>query len=166
MSVSGADFSELYRRERGRLGRVGHAVTRDPRDAEEVVHDVFVRLLAGRVEPRGEGLLVRMARNLAIDRLRRRRHREAARPAVAATTAAAVPGPEAAMAAREDLRDLVGLLAAMPARRRRAFLLDRLDGMPQAEIARTLGVSLSTVEKDLRAALELCLAWKRRRDGG
>lgn len=164
MSVSGADFSELYRRERGRLGRVGHAVTRDPRDAEEVVHDV--RLLAGRVEPRGEGLLVRMARNLAIDRLRRRRHREAARPAVAATTAAAVPGPEAAMAAREDLRDLVGLLAAMPVRRRRAFLLDRLDGMPQAEIARTLGVSLSTVEKDLRAALELCLAWKRRRDGG
>lgn len=166
MTVSEADFSELYLRERGRLGRIGHAVTRDPRDAEEVVQDVFVRLLAGRVEPRGEGLLVRMARNLAIDRLRRRRHREAARPAVAATTAAAVAGPEAAVAAREDLRDLVGLLAAMPARRRRVFLLDRLDGMPQAEIARTLGVSLSTVEKDLRAALELCLAWKRRRDGG
>ena len=38
--------------------------------------------------------------------------------------------------------------------------------MPQAEIARRLGVSLSTVEKDLRAALELCLAWKRQRDGG
>lgn len=54
----------------------------------------------------------------------------------------------------------------MPTRRRQAFLLDRLDGMPQAEIARALGVSLSTVEKDLRAALELCLAWKRGRDAG
>lgn len=166
MSVTSADVSDLYVRERGRLGRVAQAITTDPRETEEIVHEVFVRLLAGGIEPRGEGLLVRMARNLAIDRLRRRRHRDAARPAVAATRAGEVPGPEAALAAREELRDLVGLLAAMPGRRRRAFLLSRLDGMPQAEIARTLGVSLSTVEKDLRAALELCLAWKRARDGG
>ena len=166
MSLSSIDVSDLYVRERGRLGRIGAAITADPRDAEEVVQEVFVRLLAGAVEPRGAGLLVRMARNLAIDRLRRRRHREAARPAVAATAPAEAPGPEAALAAREELRGLVRLLAAMPERRRRSLLMSRLDGLPQAEIARRLGVSLSTVEKDLRAALELCLAWKRQHDGG
>lgn len=159
------NVTDLYLLERSRLGRIGQAITADPRDAEEVVHDVFIRLLAGGVEPCGKGLLVRMARNLAIDRLRRRRHRELARPALAAIAATDAPGPEAALAAREELRDLVGLLGDMPARRRRAFLLSRLDGLPQAEIARTLGVSLSTVEKDLRAALELCLAWKRGREG-
>jgi RNA polymerase sigma factor (sigma-70 family) len=166
MSLSSTDVSDLYVRERGRLGRIGAAITADPRDAEEVVQDVFVRLLAGPVEPRGEGLLVRMARNLAIDRLRRRRYREAARPAVAAAALAETPSPEAALAAREELRALVRLLEAMPERRRRAFVMSRLEDLPQAEIARRLGVSLSTVEKDLRAALELCLAWKRRRDDG
>ena len=165
MSVPLADFSDLYVRERRRLCRIGTAITDDPPEAEEVVQEVFARLIAGRVEPRGEGRLVRMARNLAIDRLRRRRHREAWRPAVAAVTAAEVACPESTLAAREDLRDLVRLLAQMPARRRRTFLMSRLDGTPQAEIARLLGVSLSTVEKDLRAALELCLAWKRARDG-
>lgn len=161
MRVSSVDDTNLYIRECGRIARIAVAITGDPRDSEEVVQDVFVRLLAGAVEPRGEGLLMRMARNLAIDRLRRRRFREAAWPAEATTS----PGPEAALAAREELRDLVGLLATMPARRRRIFLMSRL-GMQQAEIARALGVSLSTVEKDLRTALELCLAWKRRRDGG
>ncbi|PZQ50684.1 MAG: RNA polymerase subunit sigma-70 [Rhodovulum sulfidophilum] len=166
MTAPGADFSDLYLRESGRLRRIGAAITADPRDAEEVTQEVFVRLLAGRVEPRGLGLLTRMTRNLAIDRLRRRRGHAAARPTLALTAAPVEARcPEAALAAREDLRDLARLLAGMPARRRRTFLLSRLEGLPQAEIARQLGVSLSTVEKDLRAALELCLAWKRSRDG-
>ncbi|HMQ93899.1 MAG TPA: sigma-70 family RNA polymerase sigma factor [Amaricoccus sp.] len=165
MNLSSILVSELYVRERGRLGRIGTAITADAREAEDVVQDVFVRLLAGAVEPRGEGLLVRMARNLAIDRLRRRRHREAARPAVAAASATETPDPEAALAAREELRGLVKMLTSMPERRRRTFLMSRLDGMPQAEIARDLGVSLSTVEKDLRAALDICLAWKREHEG-
>lgn len=164
MTASSGEVSDLYLRARGRLGRIGVAITDDPREAEDVVQEVFVRLLAGRVEPAGDGLLVRMARNLAIDRLRLRRRREAARLSVAAAAAVEAPGAEAALAAREDLRDLVRLLAAMPERRRRILLMCRLDGLPQAEIARVLGVSLSTVEKDLRAALDLCLAWRRRRD--
>lgn len=159
-----SEFSDLYQRQRGRIYSIGAAITSDPREAEEVVQDVFVRLVDGRTVVHSDGLLVRMARNLAIDRLRRRRHRETAVPSLVAAATSLCPDPEARLAAREDLRDLVRLLSQMPERRRRTFLMSRLDGMPQAEIARTLGVSLSTVEKDLRAALHVCIDWKRERD--
>jgi RNA polymerase sigma-70 factor (ECF subfamily) len=39
------------------------------------------------------------------------------------------------------------------------FLLNRLDGMTYPAIAKALGVSVSTVEKDMIRALDLCRRW-------
>jgi DNA-directed RNA polymerase specialized sigma24 family protein len=102
MRLTNVDVADIYVRERRRLGCIGMAITADPREAEEVVQDVFVRLLAGAVEPRGKGLFVRMARNLAIVRLRRRRYRDAAQPALATAVASEAPSLDGALAARED----------------------------------------------------------------
>ncbi len=158
-----ADVATLYGAERARLGRVGRRITADPLDAEEIVQDVFLRLMAGEIVPRGGALLTRMARNLAIDRIRRRAQRDASARDVTGVHPDGIPSSETMLEARQELRDLVRLLEGMPARRRRALLLWRLNGMPQAQIARELGVSLSTVEKELHAALETCVAWKRNR---
>jgi len=49
----------------------------------------------------------------------------------------------------------------LPSRVRRAFLLNRLEAMPQQAIATLLGVSLATVERDLRRAFFHCLAQTR-----
>ncbi|QLF92364.1 sigma-70 family RNA polymerase sigma factor [Pseudomonas sp. ABC1] len=50
------------------------------------------------------------------------------------------------------------MLAGLPTRARRAFLLNRLEGLPRQMIAERLGVSQGTVERDLRRAFIHCLA--------
>ena len=44
------------------------------------------------------------------------------------------------------------------------LLLNRLKGWTHVDIAKHLGVSVSTVQKDLKTALEVCLAMAQRID--
>lgn len=62
-------------------------------------------------------------------------------------------GVEAAVAAREQMRMVERLLADLPERCRTIFTLKRIEGLPQREIARRLGVSESIVENDVQKAL-------------
>ncbi|MET3179209.1 UNVERIFIED_ORG: RNA polymerase sigma-70 factor (ECF subfamily) [Variovorax guangxiensis] len=64
--------------------------------------------------------------------------------------------PERIASARSDVRALSRVLGRMPARRRAILVAARVEGQLNDEIARRLDVSLSTVEKELRAALEFC----------
>ena len=49
-------------------------------------------------------------------------------------------------------------LTGLPVRAKRSFLLNRLEGLTQQAIADQLGVSSSTVERELRRAFEHCVA--------
>lgn len=100
-------------------------------------------------------LLFRMARNLVIDRLRQRAvitrlfRSDEAYTQYASSSA----DPERVLIASERLRRALELIDAMPARRRQALLLHRIDGLSYLEIARTMGISVKTVEKHLSAAV-------------
>lgn len=59
---------------------------------------------------------------------------------------------ERGLIARERLREVQSTLAALGPRVELVFRKCRLDGLGQAAIARELGVSLSSVEKDLQKA--------------
>ena len=100
-------------------------------------------------------LLFRMARHLVIDRLRHRAVTTRLFRADESYTqhASASPDPERALLASERLRRALDLIDAMPARRRQALLLHRIDGLSYLEIARTMGISIKTVEKHLSAAI-------------
>ena len=54
------------------------------------------------------------------------------------------------------LRLLVRSRFGMGLRRRRVLLLSRIEGMPNREIAKQLGVTVRTVEMDLKQAVEHC----------
>jgi RNA polymerase sigma-70 factor (ECF subfamily) len=60
--------------------------------------------------------------------------------------------------ARHDLMRVQSLIAGLPERTREIFLLSRLEGLPQREIAARLGVSRPTVEKHLRHAFDAVAA--------
>ena len=61
------------------------------------------------------------------------------------------------IAARIDQKDLLLLIELavdkMPPQRQRIFRMSRIDGIPQPEIARQLGISLKTVEYHIHEAL-------------
>ena len=55
---------------------------------------------------------------------------------------------------------------ALPARCRRVFFLARFDGLSQPQIAAELGIGITTVYKDLKAALAALTEARRRFQGG
>lgn len=56
------------------------------------------------------------------------------------------------------IEEISRALAGLPARVRRSFLLNRLEGLTQQAIADQLGVSLSTIERELRRAFTHCMS--------
>lgn len=64
--------------------------------------------------------------------------------------------PDRVIIAREQLQAINKVLLQMPAKRRRAFLLHRMNGLTVSAVARRLGVSRSTADEHIvRAAADI-----------
>jgi RNA polymerase sigma factor (sigma-70 family) len=154
--MTDSGIQAVYLQERAKLLRLLVARLGNPDEAEDVLQELWVKLQHASLGPVASPLayLFKTANNLAIDRRRSeiwRSVREANWVDVQ-PTAEELPEPVDALIARERLRHVEAAIAALPERAGRAFRLYRLDGMPQKEIARELGVSLSLVEKLLQQA--------------
>lgn len=68
------------------------------------------------------------------------------------------PSPEHRVADRDELQRLGEAIASLPARVRDVFTLRRVEGLPQREVARRLGLSESTVEKHMSRGFYLLTA--------
>lgn len=66
------------------------------------------------------------------------------------------PDAEREIESRSDVELLRRAIAELPERRRRVLLLSRIEDMPHREIASLLGVTVRTVETDLKQAVEHC----------
>lgn len=65
--------------------------------------------------------------------------------------------PEARAVTGEELRRTGALIASLPDKCRQAFVLRRVEGLPQREIAKRMGISENTVEKHIGKALRLLM---------
>lgn len=63
------------------------------------------------------------------------------------------PSAERQVAARQELRLVAEQIATLPARCRQAFILRKVEGLSQKEIAQRMGVTENTVEKQIATAL-------------
>jgi len=132
-----------------------------PHDAADLTQDTFVRALTSRQlntlqEPRA--FLATIARNLLGNTFRRRALERAYLNELAALAPEFMPSEEDMALVREALELIDQLLDGLPLRARHCFLLHRLEGLSQPEIARHLDISLATVERDLRRAFLHCLS--------
>ena len=129
-------------------------------DADELVQDVFLRLVEhlreGRNDEHLRAWLYRVAHTLSINRLKGRRFTENIEPgrwiALAETRPDPVLGPEEQLLARERFRRLASGMAALSAQQRECVCL-RAEGFRYREIAEILGVSVPTVGESLRRAI-------------
>lgn len=129
--------------------------------AEDLSQDTFLRLLArpdlmARAEIRP--LLTTIAKGLMIDQYRRAALERAYHEALAALPPAYSPSAEEQLALLETLVEIDRLLDGLPGLVRRAFLMSQLDGMTYPDIARELGISVSSVQKYMARALKACYA--------
>jgi RNA polymerase sigma-70 factor (ECF subfamily) len=133
--------------------------------AEELVQDLFLTLWRNRGELMiGEAVpsyLFTATRNRAINHLRRERRSGAWDPAVIGRIHDTSVTSEAALLELLDLQDAIERL---PARCRLIFTLSRQQDMSYGEIARSLGLSVKTVEVQMGRALKSLRAWVRGSD--
>ena len=131
----------------------------DGSEVEDIMQELWLRSRA--IDPAGIGnprsYLFRMAHNLVLNRARdttRRRNHEAEWGYVHGCDRNGVVDPvaERGLLARERLDTINKALSGAGERAARIFRRYRIDGIDQRHIAAELDVSLSTVERDLRAA--------------
>jgi RNA polymerase sigma factor (sigma-70 family) len=131
----------------------------NPAEAEDLAHDVFLRLAGIPLEQlrSADAYIFQVAANLLRDRARRWKVRD---DYAAAQVAAAdaeqlethVFDPERIEAARRSLAALVARLRELPERTREIFVLYRIENVPRGTIAQAYGLSISTVEKEVARA--------------
>jgi len=128
--------------------------------AEDLLQELWLRLAAAPdpAAASGLGYMMRAADRLMIDRYRSERQATVrdkawaeAQPGMADGIAPA-PGPERELAARQEMARLEHALGELGPRPAAILRRHRIDGHTQRDIAAEFGISLSTVESDLRRA--------------
>lgn len=130
-----------------------------PHSADDLTQDAFVQVMGSRdllrlEQPRA--FLTTIAKRLLFNHYRRQDIERAYLEALAALPAAEQPSEEVRAIAMETLLELARLLEDLPLPVRQAFLYAQLDGLPYAEIAERLGISLATVKRYLAKAAQRC----------
>lgn len=131
-------------------------------DAEDIAQDTFVRVLKAQRQSLGihiyepRAFLVTIARRLVANFFRRQAIEQAYAETLANMPEAHSPCLETQTMLLDTLIELDQLLEGLGEKVKRAFLLAQIDGLPYAEIADELGVSLRTVKNYIARALVHC----------
>lgn len=154
-------LADLMRQHWQELGRFLARRGTPKEDAEEILQETFIRYAeCSRTENilNTRAWLFRTAGNLAVDYQRRSVNRMPHENDAIQLHALAdnAPDPEECYQAQQRLEFLYQTLLDLPENCRRAFYLNRVEGMTYAEIAATLGVSESMVGKYLVQAMRHC----------
>jgi RNA polymerase sigma-70 factor (ECF subfamily) len=163
-------FAELVSRHEKRLWNFLRRFVRERTAAEDLLQEVFVRMIKSAPEwqptAKVSTWLYTIARNLCTDHARRQVHRDAlsldagARDADAGPRplmdriAAPVLGAESQVIGREIGARIDEAVAALPVEQREVFLMREVMDLPFAEIAAAVGSSEPTVKSRMRYALE------------
>jgi RNA polymerase sigma-70 factor (ECF subfamily) len=149
------------------LRRIG-----DRAEAEDLTQEVFVRLIAAmdRQDVRdADSLVFKIATNLLRDRMRRAASHGKAHISefndhlVSELTREFVEeqSPERLVLARVEISAVLKALAELGERTKDIYVLFRLEGMKQRQIAALYGTGISTVEREVaRATLHLALRFR------
>jgi RNA polymerase sigma-70 factor (ECF subfamily) len=118
------------------------SIVRDEQEAEDLTQHVFMKLITVIVQYQDHGIpfsgwLLRLARNVALDHLRRRR----------ATPTEEVFGADvhADEGVRDRARDLHAALATLPEEQRDVMVMRHVVGLSPGEIAEEMGRSESSI---------------------
>jgi RNA polymerase sigma-70 factor, ECF subfamily len=154
-------FAALYDLYAKPLYSLALRILNDPKEAEDVLQDVFLRIWekAGAFDEAGGkpfSWVVTMTRNKAIDRIRsRQRHsrlfEEASGSIEATSSEAAAPAP--AGVEQDEAAQVRTALNALPKEQRQAIELAFFGGLTHSEIAAALREPLGTVKARIRRGM-------------
>jgi RNA polymerase sigma-70 factor (ECF subfamily) len=147
-------MEDLFRRYSGAVYSVALRVLHDSGQAEDVLQEVFLQLWrtpAAFVQQRGSlgGWLVVIARNRAIDLLRRRKPTDSVEDVVLASSVNVAEEAER----NTTMQKVRQVIAGLPQEQRKTLELAYFEGLSHTEIASRTGDPLGTVKTRIRQAL-------------
>jgi RNA polymerase sigma factor (sigma-70 family) len=138
-------FESLYRRYVKDVYHYALALLRNPADAEDLTQTTFLNAYRAYVKgveiEKPQNWLIKIAHNVARTRYARASRRVREVPLEDHVDLIAVPEED-----RPDLQGVLDALGRLPFNQRSALVLRELEGRSYAEIADTIGVSVSAVE--------------------
>jgi len=161
-------ISEVVRREQSRLHHFIRRRVRDPRDAEDILQEVFCELVEANsllmpIE-HVTGWLFRVARNRIVDLFRKKKPESFSDRAMAGDSDELLgledllpspdAGPEALYARGVLLDELVQALGELPEEQRKVFVGHELEGRSFKQMAEAAGVSVNTLLSRKRYAVK------------
>lgn len=157
----GGALAGAFWEERDALYRYALRHLRDPSDAEDAVHDAFIRLSTGapRAVASPRAWMFRVLRNLCVDRLRRARRRDAQPEAEIAVSlhaaGAEIRTAEAELATSEALARAAAAIERLPREEAQVLTLKVAGGLSYEEIAYLTDASIGAVRARLHRARKL-----------
>lgn len=147
-------MEDIFRRYSGVVYSVALRVLHDSGQAEDVLQEVFLQLWrkpAAFVQQRGSlgGWLVVVARNRAIDLLRRRKPSDSVEDVVLASSIDVAEEAER----NTTMQKVRQVIAELPDEQRKTLQLAYFEGLSHTEIASRTGDPLGTVKTRIRQAL-------------
>lgn len=133
-----------------------------PETAADLTQEVYLRLLEKQTltnESNVRAYLYKTAKNIAInhqisDQRRQKLWQSASEPTEKINTIS----PERVTSDTQKLAELNSALSELPLLCQQVFILTRIKGMKQKEVATKLGIHITTVEKNLSKAVRHCFA--------
>jgi RNA polymerase sigma factor (sigma-70 family) len=171
--VSQSRFHHVFLAQRTPLLRTLQRMVNNPSTAEDLLQETYLRVtraLGERTVEHLEPFVFQTARNLALDHLRARRIQsrtllDDVPQEVVHNVVAPQSSAEDAAHAEQMLERLNLRLQALSPRQQQIFILSRLHGHSYQDIAKRLDVSLSTVQKELKLIMAICVGVAERLGG-
>jgi RNA polymerase sigma-70 factor (ECF subfamily) len=134
--------------------------------AEDILQELWIKLQGAKTGPIASPLsyLYRAANNLMLDRYRADRQSVQRERAWSENKPEAEPDSERVLIAREQVSLAAQALESVGTRAATIFRRHRIDGIAQRTIAAEMGISLSTVESDLRKSYAALISFRRTAD--
>lgn len=155
-SLDATSLSAAYVQHSGAAYRVAYGILGDHPSAEDVVQDAFLKLWTGTAQfdpTRGPviGLLLTIARNKAIDRMRNVARRQ--RIEGLCVPEEVVHGPEGEVERADDARNLRRAILRLPKVQRQVIEMAHFGGLTCREIASEMDVPAGTVKSRMRLGM-------------
>jgi RNA polymerase sigma-70 factor, ECF subfamily len=148
-------FAELYQRHKGYVRGIGRKILRDE-NADDICQDTFLvaftRLDSFEGNGRFRSWITRIAVNLCLISLRKRRQLVPLDQEAELLDRYVFSAPDAVLEGAPARMDLEKMMRILTPGRRRVLEMAYLEGVPDLEIAETLGISLTAVKTRLYQA--------------
>ena len=159
-------ITSVYMKLRGRLARAVLGIA-PPKEIEDIIQETYVRACQASCQEtikRPQAYLFRIARNLALDHVKRAETRlavseEETGDGFVGEVAQLRDATLDSVVSSNDFAEFCEAVRRLPQQQRRAFVLKKVYGYTQREIAREMQLSEKTVERHISLGMERCMEY-------